>query len=177
MKGINISKQYAIYFRFNEITRDIKERYGRGFINLNKIHEQIADEFGYESTRMVTEAINFIRKNISNPYIQRAAMLFSKNRVNYWQKYNSEQDLKNIEKIQQHTHSFFGRTKSGKHTKTPFIHYFIYMQFLEYEQQTKATSSVKVYDIYDLLADEFYYQNANSIRNIVKKIGQISCKK
>ena len=47
------------------LSKRIFDMTGRGHINLNKIHEQIAEEFGYNSTRMVTEAINFIRKNIT----------------------------------------------------------------------------------------------------------------
>jgi hypothetical protein len=173
-KRINIEKQYAIYFRFNEITKDIKQRLGYGYIHLNKIHEQIADEFGYKSTRMVTEAINFIRKNRTEPFVQRAALLFSSKRINHWEKYSTKEDLQNIEKINQHIHSFFGVSCGGKHTKTPFIHYFIYKRFHECKQQD---SKAKVYDIYDLLADEFHYQNKNSIRNIVKKVSRILCKK
>ena len=175
MREINVSKQYAIYFRFNEITNDIKQRLGRGHINLIAIHEQIADEFGYKSTRMVTEAINFIRKNITEPFIRKEALLFSQNRINYWRKYDSEKDLQNIEEISRHTHLFFGKTCGGKRTKTPFIHYFIYMQFLEYEQNQEG--KVKKHDIYELLADEFYYRNADSIRNIVKKVSEILCGK
>jgi len=158
------------------LSKRIFDMTGRGHINLNKIHEQIAEEFGYNSTRMVTEAINFIRKNITEPFVQREALLFSQNRVNYWQKYNSNEDLQNIEKIHQHTHSFFGRTQGGKYTKTPFIHYFIYMQFIEYKQQTSNPSQSAMYDIYDQLADEFHYRNADSIRNIVKKVREILCK-
>jgi hypothetical protein len=45
------------------------------------------------------------------------------------------------------------------------------MQFLEYQQQQEE--KIKLYDIYYLLADEFHYQNENSIRNVVKKVKEI----
>ena len=182
MQTLNITKRYAVYFRFNEIIRDMRQKFGRGYINLNRIYEQIADEFGYESTRSVTDAINFITENRTNPYIQRAIMLFSKNRINYWQKYNSDQDLQNIEKISEHLPT------SKNNTRTPFIHYFIYMRFKELASPSpseggetpspleRAGVRLKIYDIYDELADEFYYQNLNSIRNIIKKTEKILCK-
>jgi len=178
MQTLNITKRYAVYFRFNEIIRDIKQRFGRGHINLNKIHEQIADEFGYESTRSVTDAINFIRKNLNNPYIQRAIMLFSENRINYWAKYNSEQDIQNIEKISEHI------SPSKNKTRTPFIHYFIYMRYKELASTSPFEGGETPSPlgkggkglIYDTLADEFYYQNPNSVRNIIKKTAKILCK-
>ena len=168
MEGINIIKRYAIYFRFNEIYKDKREKFRLGYIDLKKIHEQIADEFGYESTRMVTDAINFINRNRTNPYIQRAAMLFCENRTNYWAKYDTEQDLQNIELID----SCMPTTRYK--TRTPFIHYFIYMRFLELKKEKGAAA--KNYDIYYLLSDEFYYQEHKSIRNIVSKVRKILCK-
>ena len=180
MQTTNITKRYAVYFRFNEIIREIKQKFGRGHINLNKIYEQIADEFGYETTRSVADAINFITKNRTNPYIQRAIMLFSENRINYWQKYNSDQDIQNIEKISEHLPT------SKNKTRTPFIHYYIYRRFKELAPLSPPKGGktpsplervgVRLYDIYDLLADEFYYQNPNSIRNIIKKTEKILCK-
>jgi hypothetical protein len=166
----NYAKQYAIYFRVNETIKDLRQRYLK--INISDIYRQIADEFGFELTRQVVDAVNFIKKNRTSPHVKKAILLFSENRIDHWGKYNTEKDFYNIDIIKKNI-------PATKNTRTSFIYYFIYMRFTELTPPFSIGIFRSLYrgelgDIYDKIADEFYYTDPNSIRNIIKKIGRLS---
>ena len=168
----NIIKLYAIYFRFNEIINDIRQRYGK-IHDLTNIHRQIADEFGYEAIRRVTDAINYIRTNRTSPQVKKAMLLFSEERINYWEKYNSTRDLYNIEIISKNIQV------PKNNTRTPFLYYFIYMRYTEITPPNsvglfRILHRGEIGDAYDKIADEFYYTSFHSIRNIIKKIEKLT---
>jgi hypothetical protein len=159
---MNIEKRYAIYLRFKELYRERKRLYS--YVSLFNIYKIIADEFGYSSVRMISDAVIYVDKNKKNPLVMKAALLFNEKKNNFFLVYNKPNDLKNIDILS-------SKLKTEKyHTKTPSVYYFMYKQFLQYR---KAVPQLGRYKIYEIVSEEFYYQNKNSTRNIIKKVEKI----
>ena len=169
MTNTNIAKQYAIYFRFNSLLKEKKQLFRLRTINITEIQEAVGEEFGL-SSKSVRMAVSYITKNMTSPYVQKEKLLFEENRTNYFAIYNSDEDIDNIDLIEK-------SIKKTKSTKTAFIFYFIYKRYQEVAVEEKIKKGV--YDrparekAYDRLADEFYYTNIHSIRNIVNQVKSI----
>lgn len=160
---VNYEKYYAIYYRFNSLLSEKKQLYRLRSINFIEIKEVVANEFGYASISSIEEILTFVQKNRNSPYMRKAAMLFQENRRNYFNLYDTGEDLEKIEQIDK-------RIKKTKSTKTAFTFYFIYKRYNE-----MIAEGLKKTDAYCELADEFYYTNSNSIRNIIRQVREILC--
>jgi len=163
MTNANIAKQYAIYHRFISLRKEKRQLYRLRTINLTEIQEMVAEEFGL-SAKSVRVAVKYITDNLNSPYVRKEILLFNENNRNYFAIYGSDEDVSNIELIEK-------SIKKTKSTKTAFTFYFIYKRYYELIEQGKTSTGA-----FNLLADEFYYTNTNSVRNVVKQVKNIlSC--